>query len=305
MIKRFIPYICILMILVGCTSTPTVSAAAQSDSPQVSIYKERSIRAQGMVVLARQIDLSFPLTGHVIEVLPKEGDSVKIGEVVARLDATELKAAVLSAQADLAVAQAKLQQELSAPRKADVDRAKAEIVAAGAVHIFSDYEATAVAANVAAAQARLDNLLAQPYPEDVKVAQAEVERAQVDVERAQEHLEQANLISPINGSVIRVNMYPGENVYSGQSVLTIANPQDLRVEAKVTDRDVTEIYPGQEALVSFSGLPGVTVKGTVFNIVPDESKDKTGQFWIYLQLAELPVGVRWGLPVDVTINTGQ
>ena len=96
------------------TSTPTATAA-ETTAPIVS--------ASGEVLPAQWTTLSFAQAGNLNELLVKEGDAVKAGEVIARLEAPDLNAALAQKQAAVKVAEANLAQLTAAPRPADVEAA--------------------------------------------------------------------------------------------------------------------------------------------------------------------------------------
>ncbi len=148
------------------------------------------VTASGTLVPARWARLSFSLGGRVAEVLVTEGDQVRAGDVLARLDGKELSHAVHQAQAAFDTARAELTrlkagataQEIAAAEAA-VRAAEAELarLAAGA----RPEEIAAAEAQVRAAEAELARLRSEPKPEEIAAAQAAMNKAAAVVSAAQ------------------------------------------------------------------------------------------------------------------------
>jgi len=108
----------------------------------------------------RHADLAFRMGGRVVQVFVKEGDQVKAGQSLVKLDDAELKAGLLQAQADLARWQAGARAEEIAAAQANVAIAAAQVKAAQ-VELDQAKNGTAQAADVATAQAQMSQAKAQ------------------------------------------------------------------------------------------------------------------------------------------------
>jgi multidrug efflux pump subunit AcrA (membrane-fusion protein) len=104
---------------IGSAPAPTANAPAAPTSPVIN--------ASGEVVPAKWTTLSFAQAGNVAELLVKEGDTLKQGDIIARLSAPELHANLAQKQAAVKVAEASLAQ-LTAPARAEDIRAAEEAV---------------------------------------------------------------------------------------------------------------------------------------------------------------------------------
>ena len=142
------------VVLAACSSAPTptpdASAAAQPLPAVVS--------ASGKVLPEQWANLSFRAGGPIVELKVQSGDTVKAGDLIARLDDVDAKLAVAQAEAALAVAQAQL-AELKAGARAEqiaqAEQAVAQAEAAwqGAQAQYSQLRSGARAADIAAAEA--------------------------------------------------------------------------------------------------------------------------------------------------------
>jgi multidrug resistance efflux pump len=148
------------------TGTPTVTAS-KTTSPVVS--------ASGEVVPAQWTTLSFSQAGNLGELTVKEGDAIKAGDVIARLDAPDAQAALAQKQAAVKVAEANLAQLSAPPQSAEIKAAQQAV--------------TAAQARVTEATAQRDRLYSGVTPADVLQAQTQVYAAQVQKDKLQEAMD--------------------------------------------------------------------------------------------------------------------
>jgi HlyD family secretion protein len=146
----------------GCSGQATASpeaalAATTTVAPLVS--------ATGEVVPVQWTTLSFALGGRVAEVPAQEGDVIETGQVIARLDTSDLDAAVAQAQADLASAQANLTKVQAGPTADQIDAAQQAVYAANA--------------RTVAAVARRDALTSSVTEDQIASAESQVVSAQI------------------------------------------------------------------------------------------------------------------------------
>jgi HlyD family secretion protein len=146
-------------LLAGCSQANS-SAPAATPTASASAVESKTSNATGYVTPLRHADLAFRDGGRVIEALVKEGDQVKAGQPLVKLDDAELKAGLLQAQADLARWQAGARAEEIAAAQANVAIADAQVKAAQ-VELDQAKNGTTQAADVATAQAQMSQAKAQ------------------------------------------------------------------------------------------------------------------------------------------------
>ena len=97
---------------------------------------------------------------------------------------------------------------------------------------------------------------------------------------------------------------PSHTVVPGQSVLTLTDLVHLRVETTdLSERDVAQVVLGQEALVYVEAL-GEEIEGRVVGIAPQATViGGDVVYTVYVELDELPPGLRWGMSTEVEIDT--
>ena len=91
--------------------------------------------------------------------------------------------------------------------------------------------------------------IVQVRPEDVAVAMAELEEAIAQKQRAEANLNTTVVKAPINGTILKVNIQPGEGVQNNQSVVEIGDTQTMYVVAEIYETDITQVKLGQSATI--------------------------------------------------------
>ena len=216
----------------------------------------------------------------------KEGDSVRAGQSLAELDSQDqLAAAAEQAAARAEVARRHLAQieagakaaEIAAQRT-DVERLEAQL--AHAQRELERYimlgdnvtaaeldtrrlEVDAASKAVAAGRQRL-TALSEVRGVDVELARAEVGEATHNAARARAEQLASLIRSPIDGRVLRVHAWPGEDV-GGEGLLELAPVDPMYVVAEVVESDISRVKVGQTARISGNGLKK-PVEGTVERI---------------------------------------
>lgn len=119
------------------------------------------------------------------------------------------------------------------------------------------------------------NLAALKAEYERAVRQKELAKAELDM--ALSHLERLKVVSPINGTIVDIDVKEGMLVPAGQQVLTIANLDRLRVRTDVDEIDAGKIKIKQDAIITFEAFPEKAFHGHVVKMSPQAEikKDRT------------------------------
>ncbi len=224
----------------------------------------------------------------VAELRVKEGDQVVEGQVIAFLDSWKrLEAAWHVAESQIRVAEARLAQVRAGAKSGDLAAQEAEIARIQREVTFAQsewdrYEKLRASGTVAVSLAdrkRIDletwvqllrqaeerlKSLAEIRETDIRFAESEVRHAISDERRAKTEFEQACILSPITGKVIKVHARSGERV-GDQGVVELAKTGQMYAIAEVYETDIGRIRKGQRAWVSGDALPG-RLEGEVYKV---------------------------------------
>ena len=224
--------------------------------------------ATGYVTARREATVSAQITGTVSEVLIEEGDRVKAGQVLGRLDDTAQRAALAQAQAQWHSAQALLVQyeaQLAQSRRdvqRDEDLVKRNLVSEQAVE-----------------QARTQV--------DTQAAQVEAQHKQIDVaganvRAAQVQLDYCTVRAPFDGVVIAKAAQVGEIIsplsagggFTRTGIGTLVDMDSLEIEVDVNEAYINRVEPGQPVESVLNAYPDWRIPSHVIAIIPTADRSK-------------------------------
>ena len=219
-----------------------------------------SVTASGQVRPNVKVDVAADISGRIVRLAVKEGQTVSQGQFLLQIDPEQYAAAVARAQAQVSSARAQLAQAqanyIGAQRQADrmaaIQKQNAQLVSA----------------------AELDNLRTQA---DVNRALVEAGRHGVDqalasLRDARQALAKTTIVAPMSGRVTRLNVEQGETAVPGTfnkdaaTLLTISDMRTLETRIKVDETDVARIKLGDSAVVQIDAFPDTTFVGRVTQI---------------------------------------
>jgi HlyD family secretion protein len=241
---------------------------------------------------------------RLAEVLVDQGDAVKAGQLLGRLDDGELKMQVEVAEAAQAAARASLERV-----KTDEARALAVEKQARLNHQrVADLLATKVSS-----QNELDKAV-----EAMQVAEADVKRSQAAIAEAasqvltaeknlayqQERLTYTRIVSPYDGLVVRRDRDPGGVVVPGSSILQLISTNAIWISAWVDETAGSRLAVGQTARVVFRSEPVKSHAGEVARLGRETDRE-TREFLVDVRVKTLPNNWTVGQRAEVYIETGR
>lgn len=283
-------------------------AAKQAEEKIVQVRVEpvkrgrliRTVSAPGAVEPRTKVQISSRISAQ-IEALPfREGEAVRKGDVVVRLDDRDLQAALASAEARLRADEARLKGA-----QASLVNATAEWERVSALFESQDVSKQ----ELDNAQTTLDRAKSE-----LEAAQHAVEAARAELDRARENLSFAIIRSPIDGVVTRLNAEVGEVVITGTMnnpgtvIMEIGDLSEMLVKAEVDESDIAPVRVGQKARVYINAYPDEQFEGVVEKIALQHQlaadRSKYFETEILLKLEEGRT-LRSGLTANVEIEVEE
>ena len=126
-------------------------------------------------------------------------------------------------------------------------------------------------ANVADAQSNLDTLKEGADPLNITADKLSLQSALIDLEEARNNLAHARIVAPISGTVMSVAVEVGQRVEESTVLLTLADPQLLKLTIDVAESDIIQIKKDQAAEITIDAFPGKVFSGKVSDISPASS----------------------------------
>jgi HlyD family secretion protein len=188
--------------LVACAAPSQPGPAGQA-TPLPAVEAASGVIAEGKVVPAETVNLSFESQGIVAELLVAEGDTVAAGQPLARLDTRDLGLRVEQAQVSLDQAQAEYDRLLEGATPEQVAAAQAEIARAeGSLEAtqggVTEADLLAARAELESARAALTELEAGPKSTDVQSSLANLDEARINLQQQRDALSQAKSNAELN-----------------------------------------------------------------------------------------------------------
>jgi HlyD family secretion protein len=283
-----------------------VVTATRSSNGDGSSSSAPILSAGGYIIARNKVEVGSKITGRVVSLEVKEGDFVRQGQITARLDDQEVKAQVRQAEAKLAVAKSQLIEAQMGARPEEIAQQSA-IVARTAADLKNAEQSLRRTEKLVhdgiVPQQELDNATSRyqmalstyqaalkneevvrigPRQETIKVARAMLEQAQADLEYARAQFENVIIRAPLTGIVLDRYVDVGTMVTTGftsdrgakQALLSIADMNDLQVEADVSEADIAKVRIGQPASMSPDAYSNRQYKGNVEYIASTADRDK-------------------------------
>ncbi|KDR38297.1 HlyD family secretion protein [Caballeronia glathei] len=313
--------------LVACVVTLGVAAWAC-----VRLFAHSDTETTNDAYVTADFTLVAPrVAGQLSEVFVEDNQQVKAGQLMVRIDDRDFRAAFMSAQADVAAARASVANYDAeiARHPALVDQARATLRSVeagiefaranasryrnlsetGAGTTQEHQQASSALAQQLAQQSR-DRAALVATQQNLVVLRTQRDKAAGALVHAEAALEQANLNlsyteihAPVDGKVGRRSARVGAFVTTGAPLLAIVPLSDAYIVANFQENQLTDMRPGQAALIKVDSFPGVVIRGHVDSLAPATGvsfapiapDNATGNFTKVVQR----------VPVKITIDRGQ
>jgi RND family efflux transporter MFP subunit len=264
----------LLVLLLGARSStaaapaPAAAASAAPVSPAPAVApRSGQLVASGYVTARTEATAAAEITGRILEVRVEEGDVVKAGDVLARLDDTRAKIDL-----DLDKAQ-------SAAALAAADQIAADLAEARRVLVRTEtlQKTASSEADLTAARAKVENLDAQ-----LRRAKAQADAAQLTVANQTDYVDRHLIRAPFDGVVIARNAQAGEIIspvsaggaFTRTGVATIVDMRSLEIEVDVNEGSIGQVKPGQPVEAVLDAYPDWRIPAHVKAIIPTADRSK-------------------------------
>ncbi len=232
----------------------------------------QTLALSGSLRAVQQAIVKARLAADVREVVVREGEAVKAGQVLVRMDATEYQARVEQARGNLNAA---LAQRDIANKTRDNNRAL--------------LEKGFISRNA------FDNAASQ-----LAVAEANVEAARGALDQVKKLLNDTVIRAPITGLIASRSVQPGEKVSPDNRLLEIVNLDLMEMEASVPTNDIARVVVGQQVRLRIEGLPDA-FSGRVTRINP-ATQPGSRSILVYVQIANPQHILRVGMFAEAQLS---
>lgn len=246
----------------------------------------QTVVSTGRLITPARVELGSVVTGTVKVLLAREGETVKRGQVIARLEDDELRAALAQAQASAIEAGARLAQlaSLAAPvaenalhrAEQNLRLAREEHARTESLHrqgFFSTARLDEATRNLKVAEADVSTAGAQaaanrPRGSEYALAEARRVQAEAAVRLARARLDYAAIRASADGTLLRKFVETGDTVQPGKKLFELTVAGETQVTLLVDEKNIGLVTVGQQARVAADAYPDRPVNAEVFYVAP-------------------------------------
>jgi len=255
-----------------------INVETQKVIPTTLIQK---VSATGKIQPELEIKLSSEVSGEIIELPVKEGQMVKKGDLLVRINPDIYQSVVKRSAASLETVRASLQQSSATLKEAEESYKRNKVLFDKGVISKSDWDKAVSAYEVAKASR--------------ESARFNVQSAMASVSEAQDNLKKTIIYSPTDGTISKLSVELGERVVgtmqmTGTEIMRVANLHNMEVEVDVNENDIVKISVGDSVNVEVDAYLKRVFKGTVTNIAntanTTTSADQVTNFKVKIHIEE-------------------
>ncbi len=271
-------YILLAILAVIIITVAIVARQRGNKSTEVSSEKVsrrtiiETVAANGKIQPVLEVKISPYISGEVVELFVREGDSVRKGDILARIDPTiyqsnfeQVEASFNSAKANMANTRARVAQAEAQFNKAKLDFNRNEQL--WKQKVISDADWDAVKANYQVVEAEFE-----ASKESLRATQFQVQNAEAALREARENLRRTSIYAPADGTVSKLNVEVGERVTgasqfsSGTEIMRLANLSNMEVRVEVSENDIPRVKLNDTCIIEVDAYLGRKFKGYITEI---------------------------------------
>lgn len=237
----------------------------QVRAAQVSVGKVRDVVSSstaGEVTPEKRVTLRAELAGQIVALTRRRGERVSRGELLFRIDPSDLDVRLRQAQAAVATAEAQVQQAAARVEtlKRQSDRAQKLLEGGAGTQQLSDDAAAAL----------------QEVSRALQTAHSQREQATAQLSAAKVARARAEISAPFDGILTDVHIQLGDTVAPATPLAMLIDDTRLHVDATIDEADVAKVKPGQTAELHLDALPDRNIAGKVTRTDPAVKRDLKG-----------------------------
>jgi HlyD family secretion protein len=302
--RKLLPWLVVAFIVsfavyrVKFSPTPVMAHTVTTGDVRGEVMGTGTLEARIKTVISPRIQ------ERLAEVLVDQGDAVKCGQLLARLDDAETRQQVAIAEATLTAARATAERVQSDEARAQavlhqaqLDHNRSTELLAGKITAQADFDKTAETLHVAEADLKRSQSA-------IVEAQSQVLTAEKSLLYQKEHLAFTEMHSPYDGLITRRDRDPGGVVVPGASILQLVATNEIWVSAWVDETAMAGLKTAQMARVVFRSEPAKSYAGEVARLGREADRE-TREFVVDVRVKDLPETWTIGQRAEVFIEIGH
>lgn len=274
---RNIIIVCSVAVMILLVVARKAGWIGSSDQMEVAVTKSsvetitEVVSASGKVQPETEVKIAADVSGEVVELYVKEGDVVKKGSLLAKINPEiyisaldRMAASVNSSKASLENARSRYKQAESQFNKAELTYNRNKKLFEDGVISAAEFEAIRSAYEVAKAEV-------ESATQSISASLYNVKSAEAGLNESKEKLNKTSIFAPVNGTISKLSVEQGERVVgtemmAGTEVLRLANLNEMEVNVDVSESDIIRVNVGDTAIVDIDAYLNRTFTGVVTSI---------------------------------------
>lgn len=296
----------VLLVVIGGLAAAAVGKSKGDKSTAITVEAvsvrtlTQLVSATGRIQPETEVKISAEVSGEIVELPVKEGQAVKKGDLLVKINSEIYQRLVEQQEAAVKSAEAQVLQARALSHQREYDARDAESLFKSGVRSESDLRA---------AQAAFEGAVA-----GLAGAEADVLRARAALKQSRENLAKSTILSPMDGTVSLLNAEVGDRVvatgqFAGTEIMRIANLRSMEVRVNVNENDVINVKVGDPARITVDAYQGRQFRGQVQEIATTAKTSGTGtqdevtNFEVRIALPNEDGALRPGMSASADVET--
>ena len=260
------------------------------------------VSGTGTINPETKVDISAEISGEIVQLPYKEGDTVKKGDLLVKIKAETYGARINQQQAGVQYSRTQVEVAENNLRKAELELQRTEQLFQSGLVSQSDLDNARIAYQVAQS--------------NVKSSNANVRQNQALLQQSSQDLSKATIRSNMDGIVTKLNNEIGEKVVgtqqmAGSVIMTVSDLSTMDAEIEVSETDITSVKLGDTAEVEVDAFPDRIIKGFVYEISNSAKSKGTGtqeqviNFIVKIRIIDQDVQLKPGMSCNAEIKVNS
>ena len=260
------------------------------------------VSGTGTINPETKVDISAEISGEIVQLPFKEGDTVKKGDLLVKIKAETYGARINQQQAGVQYSRTQVEVAENNLKKAQLELQRTEQLFQSGLVSQSDLDNARIAYDVAVS--------------NVKSSNANVRQNQALLQQSSQDLSKATIRANMDGIVTALNNEIGEKVVgtqqmAGSVIMTVSDLSTMDAEIEVSETDITNVKLGDTAEVEVDAFPDRIIKGYVYEISNSAKSKGTGtqeqviNFIVKIRIIDQDVQLKPGMScnADIKVNS--
>ena len=276
-----------------------------------------TVLASGRVSFPQPYEIAAVTSGKITAINCQEGELVREGQLLVEMDDYQERQNVLSAMSNLNLIRSKkknieeevlprqeeqVRHDLVKLQEAEQEMNRLKILSEQGAVPAVDYKKACHNYQLLLSQYNQAVITRDALAGGSSMAEidAQISYYETQLKIAENELANKKIVSPVTGTVSKINYSAGQQVTAGDVVLTVLRQQNWVVEADVDQKELSRLKPGQTALVSFDAYPRDKLAAELIYIAPQIDEQK-GTCLLRLEIKEARDFIKYGMAANIEI----